>query len=343
MSLHLNRRVFIGSTGALLAAMGSGGLAMASGKRAMARVILDNDFAGDPDGLFQLAHHLLSPSVIIPLLVSSHLPVKFGGPASAAAGAAKAQELMEVMQLAQKPPVVAGAELPIASRSDWKPSPASAAIVREAMREDTEVPLFFAAGASLTELALAWLAEPKIGRRLKLVWIGGREHPGLAYPPPGPDEAEFNFAVDALAAQIIFNESDIEIWQVPRDVYRQVMYSMAELNELAMTSPLARYLKRDLDNMEAALAKIPGFPSRPSSEVYVLGDSPLVTLTALMTPIQPDSASSQYRLMATPRLTVDGHYEDNPGGRPMRVYTTVDTSLTIRDMVAKFRAGARPE
>ncbi|CDO38895.1 nucleoside hydrolase [Novosphingobium sp. KN65.2] len=215
--------------------------------------------------------------------------------------------------------------------------------MREAMREDTEVPLFFAAGASLTELALAWLAEPKIDRRLKLVWIGGREHPGLAYPPPGPDEAEFNFAVDALAAQIIFNESDIEIWQVPRDVYRQVLYSMAELNELAMTRPLARYLKRDIDNMEAALAKIPGFPSRPSNEVYVLGDSPLVTLTALMTPIQPDPASSHYRLMPTPRLTADGHYEDNPGGRPMRVYTAVDTSLTIRDMVAKFRARPRPE
>jgi hypothetical protein len=25
------------------------------------RVIIDNDFAGDPDGLLQLAHHLLSP------------------------------------------------------------------------------------------------------------------------------------------------------------------------------------------------------------------------------------------------------------------------------------------
>lgn len=25
----------------------------------IARVIVDNDFAGDPDGLFQLAHHLL--------------------------------------------------------------------------------------------------------------------------------------------------------------------------------------------------------------------------------------------------------------------------------------------
>ena len=40
---------------------------------AAARVIVDNDFAGDPDDLFQLVHHVLSPSVEIPLVVSSHL------------------------------------------------------------------------------------------------------------------------------------------------------------------------------------------------------------------------------------------------------------------------------
>ena len=38
-----------------------------------ARVIIDNDFSGDPDDLYQLVHHLLSPSVEIPLIVASHL------------------------------------------------------------------------------------------------------------------------------------------------------------------------------------------------------------------------------------------------------------------------------
>lgn len=32
-----------------------------------ARVIIDNDFSGDPDDLYQLVHHLLSPSVEIVL------------------------------------------------------------------------------------------------------------------------------------------------------------------------------------------------------------------------------------------------------------------------------------
>jgi purine nucleosidase len=38
-------------------------------------VIIDNDFSGDPDDLFALVHHVLSPSVEIPLIIGSHLSV----------------------------------------------------------------------------------------------------------------------------------------------------------------------------------------------------------------------------------------------------------------------------
>ena len=37
------------------------------------RVIVDNDLGGDPDGLVQLAHHALSPSVDLRLVIGSHL------------------------------------------------------------------------------------------------------------------------------------------------------------------------------------------------------------------------------------------------------------------------------
>ncbi|MBT0669143.1 nucleoside hydrolase [Novosphingobium profundi] len=338
----MDRRAFLGASAIVLATIAARGQAFAgTGKPAQARVIIDNDFAGDPDGLFQLAHHLLSPSLDIPLLVSSHLPVAFGGLTSAQDGVAKVEQLTKAMAIASPPPVLAGAPLPIANRAAWKPSPATAAIVREALREDTEAPLVYAAGASLTELALAWLAEPRIGRRLKLVWIGGREHPGLALPPPGPDEAEFNFTIDPIAAQVIFNESDIEIWQVPRDAYRQMLYSNAELDELAGSGPIGAFLKDELDKMAANLAHIPAFAAMPASETYVLGDSPLVTLTALLSPIQPDPSSSRYVAMPTPRLADDGRYQTRAGARPMRVYTAIDSRLTIRDMTAKFRAHAR--
>ena len=41
---------------------------------ARARVIIDNDFAGDPDGLFQLAHHVLCTSVEVVQVIASRLP-----------------------------------------------------------------------------------------------------------------------------------------------------------------------------------------------------------------------------------------------------------------------------
>jgi hypothetical protein len=306
-------------------------------------VIIDNDFAGDPDGLFQLAHHVLSGSVTIPLVVASHLHAAevWGEPGDQAShGAAKARELLRLIQR-QSPAVIAGSPSTIASRKDWHASPATSAILREAMRTDTTMPLFYCAGAGLTELALAWLSEPRIGKRLKLVWIGGEEHPGLALPPPDSSGAEYNLTIDTLAAQIIFNDSDIEIWQVPRDAYRQMLFSAAELEDLARTGPLGRHLKAQIDGVIDKLAHLPNGHSMNLGETYILGDSPLVTLTALQSSFQPDPSSSSYKILPTPRLTDQGHYDAAPGARPMRVYTQIDTRLTFADMVSKIR-GASP-
>ena len=47
------------------------------------RVMVDNDFGGDPDGLFQLVHQILSPSVEIRGIIGSHLkPGDFFDPSS---------------------------------------------------------------------------------------------------------------------------------------------------------------------------------------------------------------------------------------------------------------------
>ncbi len=339
--LETSRRALAG--GSLALALAGWRVPAMAASPPMARVICDNDFSGDPDGLFQLAQHVLSPSIDIPLIVGSHLPDsrKWTGSATTATdAAAAARELLALMKQGSRFPVVAGAEKAIPARRSWKPSPATAAIVAEAMRDDARGPLVYAAGAGLTELALAWLAEPRIGKRLRLVWIGGTEHAGLAYPPPQADPVEFNFSLDPIAAQIVFNESDIEIWQVPRTTYRQLLFSNAELAELAQTGPIGRYLVGKIALVNEVIVKImPQADVR--SETYVLGDSPLVTLTALQSFFQPDPASSQYVRRPTPRIGPDGTYAANPAGRPMRVYTQIDTRLTFADMVAKIRVADR--
>jgi purine nucleosidase len=304
------------------------------------RVIVDNDFGGDPDGLFLLAHLLMSPSVTLPLVIGTHYK-DFGAadlvPNKAQASVDKAMKLLRFFLKRQRPPVITGTHKPLGTDTAANQSPASSAIVREALRSDPTAPLFYAAGGSLTEIALAWLAEPAIGKRLKLVWIGGGEHPDLAKPPSGPGEAEYNFSLDRLAAQVIFNQSDIEIWQIPRNAFRQMMIGLAELEELADANPLGRYLRNEVIAAERRLSEnLPGFIFS-AGETYTLGDTALVTLTALQSAFQPDTASSRYAVRPTPVLNADGSYTANPAGRPMRVYSAIDANLTWRDFTAKLR------
>lgn len=296
-----------------------------------ARVIIDNDFGGDPDGLFQLAHHLLSPSVEVRGIIGSHHYQDgfYGYSGSPTSAVAAANELLTEMKLAGKIPVYQGADERIGKADAPVASEAARFIVREAMSEDTKTPLYIACGAGLTDLASAWLMEPQISKRIRLVWIGGHEYEGIASPPPGGQQVEYNLGIDLNAAQVIFNQSEIPIWQVPRDAYRQALVSDSELhNRMKEEGRLAGFL----------LGKLREIKSRAKGslgETYILGDSPLVLLTALQSPWEMAPSSSRYMSMPTARITDNGLYESNPQGRQMRVYTHLDTRLMFEDFYAK--------
>ena len=299
------------------------------------RVITDNDYGGDPDGLIELAHQLLSPSVEVAAVVGSHL--RRGWDTSPHAAVAAARTIIELTGRTGVP-VLSGADGGLADHRTAAASDAVGAIVREAMREDVELPLYITCGAGLTAVASAWLVEPRIGSRLTLVWIGGSEHHGHADRPPGEGPLEYNLAIDPIAAQVVFNDSDIAIWQVPRNVYRTVIASRAEL--LIRMRPCGSLGRHLFD----ALGSVAGMTARHGihlGETYILGDSPLVLLTALQSSFHPDTASSTFVSMSCPRILDSGEYEPNPDGRPMRVYRTLDTRLLLADLYAKLalRAG----
>lgn len=299
------------------------------------RVIIDNDFSGDPDGLFQLAHHLLSPSVEVRAIIGSHLNAKdfFDRSAVQAQNAArKAKELVDVMGLKTNIPILAGSNVAMVNDSTPVKSDAVNFIIKEALRTDTKMPLYVVCGAGLTEIASALLANPDIAGKLTLIWIGGPEYTDLAPPPPNYSTPEYNLNIDPAAVRVVFNRSTVPIWQVPRNAYRQAIipYSQLLLNVKPHGKTGAHLVTLLEDLMKAAQKYI------NIGETYVLGDSPLVLLTALQSSFEADPASSFYVLKMSPLITEQGTYAVNQKGRMIRVYNDLDVDMMFDDFFAKL-------
>ena len=330
---RIGRRKMIQGTGVLLAALYAPTRNAMAAQRPRLRVIIDNDFSGDPDGLFQLAHHVLCPSVEIPFVIGSHIHVDdfLDGTRTQADNAVRrAQQLFAAMELPSPPQLLAGRNEAPRPSSEATASAATERIISEALRTDTDLPLVYAAGAGLTELAQAIRLEPVIGERIRLVWIGGNEWPQDTEKALIKSHQEYNLTIDLAGARTIFNDSKVEIWQVPRDVYRQMIVPMSELHaRLSSGGKIGEFLLGALDEIRHRWPDHMG-------ETYILGDSPLVTLTALMSSFEPDSSSSAYTVVPTPKLLENGSYAADQTGRPMRLYRSIDAPLTLSDFFAKL-------
>lgn len=310
---------------------------------ARVRVISDNDYSGDPDGLVQLAQHALSPSVELVLVVGSHLRPgdPFDPSDRTAENAAEAARTVLALCGRSEVPVIAGSNAALGS--DPEPSAAARAIVAEALREDPR-PLYLCAGAGLTEVAAALRLEPAIASRTTLVWIGGPEHPGLAEAPPGAMPIEYNLLIDVAAAAEVF-ASELPIEQFARDSYRQVLASVAELRvRMHGAGELGRHLFDALDSV----FRMGAAHGMSFGETYALGDSPLVLSTALLSAFEPDTSSSRSVRVPRPGVSAEGQYVAGNGGPDVRVYTAVDTRLLLEDLYAKLalaglEAAVRPE
>ena len=289
---------------------------------ATARVIVDNDFAGDPDGLVALAHQLLSPKARTVLVTSSSLDpglAHMAGldvDATAAAGARLARELLLRLGGRAQPAVVAGAEHPGAKED--QANRAAQAIVAEALRDDP-LPLILACGGPLTNVAAALRLRPEIASRMSLVWIGG-----TASSEGG---AEYNLMTDLAAARHVFEASKLPVLQIPAEEYRRFQVSVAELNEaFRPISPLSGWLY-DQYRQLPPFVKLGG--------TLTFGDSPLVSATAF------DPAACPFTPRQVRRLLDDGRYGAPVEGRQVRLAHSLDPRLNLADFFALLRAQAR--
>jgi hypothetical protein len=231
--------------------------------------------------------------------------------------------------------VVAGSNVALTDRHTPIDSAAVRAIIAEA-HADSTLPLYVCGGAGLTEVASAWLMDPTISSKLTVVWIGGAEYPGVE-GPPGPNVSEYNTMIDPIAAQVVLTDSDLLVWQVPRSTYREALASFSEMQSWRAT-PVGSYL---VDSLES-VADMTGRFGLNIGETYVLGDSPLVLLTALQSSFEAWPSSSRSALLPAPVLDDTGAYTGEVvPDRTIRVWHDLDVRLLLADLHTKLTLSRR--
>lgn len=306
-------------------------------------VLVDNDLCGDGDGLFHLLHQLLCTSAEVRGIVGAHLGSqgawnqREGEPRNnAEISAERAREVVDLCGKTGQIPIQAGAPQPMMDDSTPVVSEGAKLIIAEAKKATPEKPLYLLFGGPLTDIASAWLMDPSISKNVVLLWIGGQEYSfGHPFPPEqnvGVNRVEYNLRLDVNAAKVVFNKSDLTLWQIPRDVYRQCLYGVSEIDDkIAPLGKIGEYLVGKLGRF----ARI--------ADTYVLGDSPLCLISTLTTTFEPGAASCFYEVTPAPTLTDEGLYDFSKKGRDIVVYKTVDTRLLFGDMESRFRLASKKQ
>lgn len=286
------------------------------------RLIVDTDAKNEADDQFAIVQALLSPKFEHVGLIAAH----FGQDRCRDSMMQSYHELETIFELMDFPAenmIYKGAEMAIPDKQTPVASEGAELIIREAMKEDDR-PLYVIFLGAITDLASAYLMEPRIAKRLTAIWIGGGR-----YPNGGP---EFNLGNDIHGANVVF-ASPIELWQVPKNVYEMMPVSLAELDyKVAPCGKIGRYLLNQLN--EHAHEEGPRKSVFRTGETWVLGDNPAVGLLLY-------EHRFEYDWVQAPMITSDMSYVHTGLNRPIRVYKSIDSRLILDDMYAKLALFAR--
>lgn len=291
---------------------------MINDDRRTRRVIIDSDVKNEADDQFAVVHALLSPT----LDVRGVIPTHFGThrtTASLAESRAELDLILRLLDLDHEVPTADGASHALPDEQTPVDSAGARLIIEEAGRTDAG-PLFIAFLGPLTDMASALLLAPDIAETdTTVIWIGGPPYGDIVSVGSWP---EFNLKNDIAAANVVF-DSGIRLWQVPANVYRQVVVGYAELE--ARVEPhgeLGAYLAQQVVDFNTRY-------NRVAIESRSLGDSPAIALML-------DPFCAAMRRQPGVRFTADGHYETAVPDREILVVESVDVRFLLEDMFAKI-------
>lgn len=293
------------------------------------RVIVHADIAAEADDQFAVVHHLLTPTENVVGIIAANFEWRFRTIPqlqsqrlqSMEKSYAEGKKLLETMEI-DDVPLFRGAPDCITDRENLPVSEGSEFIIREAMR-DSDEPLYIALQGGLTDLAVAYLTEPRIAERIEAaVWIGGGN-----YPKGGQ---ESNLQQDIYAAQVLFR-SPMKIWQIPVNTYGGMYMSFAELvTKIKPCGKVGAYLAEGMFRVNDWYGRIPRRIPFPHGEVWSIGDQPTVTV------LLESDAGAKFHMENAPIINEDMSYTPNPNGKLMRVYDAIDNRLTMGDLFAKL-------
>ena len=284
------------------------------------RVIINTDAKNEVDDQFAIVHTLLTESFDLKGLIAAH----FGTAKSPHTRQDSRDEidlLLKMMALENKVRVENGADYALADEKTPVDSAGARLIIEEAMKDDNR-PLYIAFLGPLTDMASALLLEPAIAEKnITVIWIGGGK-----YPEGG---AEYNLSNDIMAANVIM-KSKLELWQVPKNVYRMMPVSYSEMmTRIYPCGELGRYLTLNVIDYNNAR---PGAPC----EYRVLGDSPAIGL------IMYDDAG-EWEMKPAPEIGNNMKYIHTGKHRPIKVYKNIDSRFIMEDFYAKLSAFTKKE
>ncbi len=286
------------------------------------RVITDTDAKNEADDQYAIVHTLLSPRFDNRSIIAAHFGEEKSN-TSMEDSFREIQTILKLMNWADEGLAVRGAAHALPDEHTPSPSPGSEVIIKEAMKEDTR-PLFITFLGPLTDVASAYLQEPRIAEKVTVIWIGGGR-----YPDGG---REYNLSNDIHAANVVF-KSRLPVWQVPLNVYRMIMVSLAELeSRVKPYGQIGDYLFKQL--VDWGHTKYGKRSPYRTGECWCLGDMPVVGLMLYEHEFYYDS-------IPAPEFSREMFYIHGTNHRRIRVYNHVDSRFILEDFYAKLKLFAR--